>query len=1015
MKNNKNLFWRIFRGLGIFILFLILLAIITFFMINSKPIQEKIMTLVSPRSGEFVKFQKIRVALFPRPSVTIFNTIVTIPATVSGQVASIRIYPSLLPLLNGKIIISKVKIDAAKFIVELTEKEPLNKPGTSSNMLAEINGILAPPVAFVQSIAPDLILQVNHGSLLLRNNQREFTEVHNIFGKFDLIPDGINFSVKGDTNLWGPLSVKARIVVKENVVSFKELTVSAGRSSLSSLTGQFEWERTPILEIISGRGEFDLEDLFGKRFFMEIIQIYLKEVKKMKGSLALSEIKFTGPLLHAEKWEMKIAGKMENILFESARLPGPLMISHGQFMATMNSASLSHIQASIIQSSISDLSARLAWKAAPSFEILSGRADLNLDNLSNYLKTIPSLRDLLRNVRLLTGKIRLTEMQFSGLVQSPESWRFASAGGFEKVLLDSSDLTGHIQIDSGQFRATNKVITLNNVRTNMPGSSLTGSGQITGSYNRIQSVTMSFRGTIGAETAQWFSNSAQISPIWAFQAPITFSDATVSWQEDGTFSSEGNGTLSEGLSFSFDLRQDQNEFMIKRFSIEDDQSRASLSLREAQRELDLSYSGTLTHKSLMKIFRKDFLSFGSISGNLRGHFPLDHLLEFTATGNMAGNNLTIPAGHDVVLNVPELSIKGDRRTFSITKAVISWGEMTIDLKGGVKSLKDHFLIDLDASSDRIKIEPKQEGAGKVKKRTVAEEIEVLGESLKSFPVQGTVRFVSPSVTYGKITIESLESNLTFSQDGFRITLLKARYCNISIPGNLARNKKGIELNFKLEATDQSLEQALSCMSAADIRMKGTFDLNGELHSDAKNESLFNSLQGKVKLVARNGRIDQYLLVARILAVLNLTEILEGKIPDLQTKGLDYESITIMGELQNGKMSIVEATLNGPTLNMAGQGEVDFSEGTLNLTILVAPFKTINDVINFIPLVRTLLGRTLISIPVQVTGQIGAPSVIPLAPQAIGSKVLGIMKRVLKFPFKVIGGIIPEKKESSPAN
>ena len=42
--------------------------------------------------------------------------------------------------------------------------------------------------------------------------------------------------------------------------------------------------------------------------------------------------------------------------------------------------------------------------------------------------------------------------------------------------------------------------------------------------------------------------------------------------------------------------------------------------------------------------------------------------------------------------------------------------------------------------------------------------------------------------------------------------------------------------------------------------------------------------------------------------------------------------------------------------MAGQGEMDLAEGKVNLTVLAAPLKTVDRIINLIPLVRYILGR-----------------------------------------------------------
>jgi uncharacterized protein involved in outer membrane biogenesis len=276
-------------------------------------------------------------------------------------------------------------------------------------------------------------------------------------------------------------------------------------------------------------------------------------------------------------------------------------------------------------------------------------------------------------------------------------------------------------------------------------------------------------------------------------------------------------------------------------------------------------------------------------------------------------------------------------------------------------------------------------------------------------VQGIIRFTSPYITYGIFTLSSVKTNISLERTGFHISFLEGKYCGISVPGSLNSTENGVQLNFKIEAINQPLEQAISCLSKVDIRMAGAFDLNGDLKAEGKGESLIDSLQGKVKFTARNGKINRYLLMARILAVLNVTEILKGKLPNLETDGLVYKLITIKGEIQNGKLNIKEATMNGPTLNMAGQGEINLSDRTLNLTVLVAPFKTINDIINNIPLVSKIFGRTLISIPVQVTGNLEDPKVIPLTPLAIGEDVLGIMKRSLELPFKIIEGNIPDKK------
>jgi len=65
---------------------------------------------------------------------------------------------------------------------------------------------------------------------------------------------------------------------------------------------------------------------------------------------------------------------------------------------------------------------------------------------------------------------------------------------------------------------------------------------------------------------------------------------------------------------------------------------------------------------------------------------------------------------------------------------------------------------------------------------------------------------------------------------------------------------------------------------------------------------------------------------------------------------------------------------------------------------VSPLKTVDTVVRNIPLVGNILGGSLVSIPVKVTGDINDPTVVPLSPSAVGSGLLGTMKRVFQLPF-----------------
>jgi hypothetical protein len=151
------------------------------------------------------------------------------------------------------------------------------------------------------------------------------------------------------------------------------------------------------------------------------------------------------------------------------------------------------------------------------------------------------------------------------------------------------------------------------------------------------------------------------------------------------------------------------------------------------------------------------------------------------------------------------------------------------------------------------------------------------------------------------------------------------------------------------------------------------------------------------------------VLAKILGLLNLTEIFMGKVPDLVGEGFAYDSMKASGNLHNGKLTMKEGIMDCPSMKIVWQGDIDLTEKKMDLTVLVAPLKTADRIIEKIPWFGWILGGTLISIPIKVTGDINDPTVTPLSPSAVGSEILGIMKRILQLPVKVIP-FTPEGKK-----
>jgi hypothetical protein len=252
-------------------------------------------------------------------------------------------------------------------------------------------------------------------------------------------------------------------------------------------------------------------------------------------------------------------------------------------------------------------------------------------------------------------------------------------------------------------------------------------------------------------------------------------------------------------------------------------------------------------------------------------------------------------------------------------------------------------------------------------------------------------------------------DISFETDKAIITVNRAAVCGISFQGLLKVSEQTMDIYMVPAAVDQDLSSAITCITDEKSLATGTFNISGELLSKSKPDEFLRSFSGNVKFSAEEGRIYRFGLLAKILAILNVTEIYRGEVPDLTGEGFAYNSMSASAEIKGGMIIMKECNIDGVSMGIACEGDIDLTDKKMDLVILVAPFKTVDRIVGFIPLVGHILGGKLISIPFRAKGDLKDPSVIPLPPTAVGSNVLGILERTLKLPITIIQPVFSDKK------
>src|SRR5512143_3800086 len=98
---NRTLVKRIAAAFAIILVLIAAVIFLGTWYVNQEPFQNRIRAMLAERVGNAFTFQQLRLSLFPRPCVTVFNPQVRVPDRISASISSAAIYPEVLSLFEG--------------------------------------------------------------------------------------------------------------------------------------------------------------------------------------------------------------------------------------------------------------------------------------------------------------------------------------------------------------------------------------------------------------------------------------------------------------------------------------------------------------------------------------------------------------------------------------------------------------------------------------------------------------------------------------------------------------------------------------------------------------------------------------------------------------------------------------------------------------------------------------------------------------------------------------------------
>ena len=194
-----------------------------------------------------------------------------------------------------------------------------------------------------------------------------------------------------------------------------------------------------------------------------------------------------------------------------------------------------------------------------------------------------------------------------------------------------------------------------------------------------------------------------------------------------------------------------------------------------------------------------------------------------------------------------------------------------------------------------------------------------------------------------------------------------------------------------------LEKLTSARTARKI-LNGTARANISLTGIKGDGPLTRRMNGKATVVVKGGRLWKFGFITDIFSFVNIISL-----DELFKKGLPYKDITGEFTMDRGIISTSELTFDSDSLRMSAIGTLSVPESSIDLTLALHPFVTIDKIISSIPIVGWIITgkeESTVSFYFDIEGPAADPDITPLPVKTIEKSVFGILERLLKAPFRL---------------
>ncbi len=504
-------------------------------------------------------------------------------------------------------------------------------------------------------------------------------------------------------------------------------------------------------------------------------------------------------------------------------------------------------------------------------------------------------------------------------------------------------------------------------------------------------------GTVGEKFLDWVWRTAEVPPYMALKTPISVTSRQFVWGPKGALDVNATARFPAGQNVGLDLGWASGALHVRRATVKDQRSDAVIVTRTAGSRVEGQFSGSLHGASIAAMLKSLTPHEGVVSGKLRFAFDRDRPRDASAEGNLKGDSLDLSWLIGQPVKIERIDLAAERASLRVREATVNWAGQRATIRGDVKQGTDGPVIDAQLDSPGIDVDALLRAGNGTKKPPAG----TPERSIWPLPLAGQFVLRSDFVQRGRYRVAPVAATLVLQPERARLDLQQAQLCGISLPLTVEATPQGYSASARIAAQKQQIEQTAQCLSGERVAITGLYDLKADIRTQGGPAELRRNLKGTVRADVHDGKVMKFALLGNILSMGNVASLMKPGGPTLDEKGFPYRNLVVAGRFDGGRLIIDEGAFHSDAVGLAASGWISLSEPQSRLTVLVAPFSRVDELVRKVPVFGYIVGGAFTSVPVGVSGDIRDPLVVPLGPGAITSEVLGIFERTLKLPVKLV--------------